>query len=347
MNDYLNELCNKAHESFKEYLLAEYYIESLLTNEPKPYRLNVGIPSDETMTFLDGLLKLIGIDDNKNKHSLIPYADRFLKSLSASQEKQIELTRAKSIIITNVRRSVEDENIVFYRENKREEKELWNTTAVHFTKYEELWMYRWISLFILSTFAPPNSSIDNKKLSLLIHATSNTTPFYLKRMSNLDLSSADLSSANLVGANLYHANLSRADLSGANLSGANLSGANLSRADLSGANLSGANLSRADLSNADLSGASLSLADLSGAYLSPAYFSSPNLSLADSFSDYLSHAKLPNDLKNALFPSASDGTTYEKNSSAAGQDVKQPFKRITYTSDGKPIINHEENEELL
>jgi hypothetical protein len=49
--------------------------------------------------------------------------------------------------------------------------------------------------------------------------------------------------------------------------------------------------------------------------------------------------------KNALLP-ASGGRTYEKNSNTAGQDVKQPFKKITkYTSDGKPIINQEENYE--
>jgi hypothetical protein len=38
------------HRTFKEYLLAEYYIESLLKH--KPYRLNIGTPTKETIDFL-------------------------------------------------------------------------------------------------------------------------------------------------------------------------------------------------------------------------------------------------------------------------------------------------------
>ena len=49
------------HKSFREYFLAEYYLESILNY--KGHYLNVGIPSPETLSFLDGLLELL-LDNN-------------------------------------------------------------------------------------------------------------------------------------------------------------------------------------------------------------------------------------------------------------------------------------------
>lgn len=70
------------HKSFGEYFLAEYYLESILNN--KGYYLNVGIPSQETISFLDGLLELLS--ENKNEN-LKEYANILTKSL-LSQTKQ-------------------------------------------------------------------------------------------------------------------------------------------------------------------------------------------------------------------------------------------------------------------
>jgi hypothetical protein len=53
------------HKSFQEYLLAEYYIESILHN--KGYRLNVGQPSDVTIDFLSSLLSMIK-DSHKKEY---------------------------------------------------------------------------------------------------------------------------------------------------------------------------------------------------------------------------------------------------------------------------------------
>jgi len=50
-------LIDFVHSSFKEYLLAEYYIESLL--EKKTYRLNARIPSKDTIDFLNGIIALL------------------------------------------------------------------------------------------------------------------------------------------------------------------------------------------------------------------------------------------------------------------------------------------------
>ena len=56
------------HKSFQEYLLAEYYIESIL--QGKGYRLNVGKPSSVTIDFLSSLLDVIR-ENEKEENSKI------------------------------------------------------------------------------------------------------------------------------------------------------------------------------------------------------------------------------------------------------------------------------------
>lgn len=51
------------HKSFQEYLLAEYYIESILYN--KGFRLNIGQPSEVTVEFLSSFLSMIKEIDKK------------------------------------------------------------------------------------------------------------------------------------------------------------------------------------------------------------------------------------------------------------------------------------------
>jgi hypothetical protein len=51
------------HKSFQEYLLAEYYVESILYR--KGHRLNISHPSKVTVDFLDSLLTIIKDSDQK------------------------------------------------------------------------------------------------------------------------------------------------------------------------------------------------------------------------------------------------------------------------------------------
>ena len=53
--------------TFQEYLLAEYYIESLLQKDNKLYKLNVRLPSKATIDFLDGLTDSSS-ESKKRKH---------------------------------------------------------------------------------------------------------------------------------------------------------------------------------------------------------------------------------------------------------------------------------------
>jgi uncharacterized protein YjbI with pentapeptide repeats len=109
-------------------------------------------------------------------------------------------------------------------------------------------------------------------------------------LSGADLSGADLRSTHLVKANLARANFSNAKLQGSNLRGADLTGANLAKADLSKAGLvetklSGANIvqavaTEAFLYRAELNGADLTQANLTQAKLVEAKLEGANLSQA-------------------------------------------------------------------
>jgi hypothetical protein len=246
------------HKSFKEHLLAEYYIESVLDYDNRHY-LNVGMPSNQTIQHLEGLLEIVSNEDE----NLAEQTDNFIMSLKNQQHQHGKTL--KEILVDNARRIFESEEMIVFH-SKRNDKMGWNIIHIPSNKYRDLWIHRWLSLYILNTLAS-EQKIDKKILSNLIDNTSHITPHYLKRLVNANLSNANLSNANLSNANLSCAKNSDADLSYANLSGSNLSNANLSGSNLSNANLSGSNLSNANLSNANLSKADLSDADLSGANL--------------------------------------------------------------------------------
>jgi uncharacterized protein YjbI with pentapeptide repeats/nucleoside phosphorylase len=257
------------HKSFKEYLLAEYYYESIKNG--KMYRLNVGLPSMETMEFLKGLIE---VSNNAEAKGLLKQVEGEPPTIFEKIDK----------IAENAKSFLEDESLTLA--SSIHDEECWQIAHPGHINYEHIWMHRWISLCILK-WIKPEEKIDIKKIARLIKLTSNNIPTYLKI----------LKKAHLVGADLSGADLSNVDLSGANLSGVNLSGANLSGADFSGAKLSKANLYRANLYGANLSKANLSKANLSRAILfrvvlSRAYLFRANLSRADLSETDLSGANL-------------------------------------------------------
>jgi hypothetical protein len=78
------------HKTFKEYLLAEYYIESLLNH--KPYRLNIGTPSKETVDFLDWL-EIINVKNNNPIEAQKIIEDLVIDGKSTLSEAREELVR--------------------------------------------------------------------------------------------------------------------------------------------------------------------------------------------------------------------------------------------------------------
>jgi len=272
------------HKSFEEYLLAEYYYESIKDN--KMYRLSVGEPSENTMEFLKGL---IGILKDKEAKEFLRKVDE--NSLIKDEDKQK--------IIENSKRIAESEAIIIRADEEEKEEEIWKEVYISSDDYVELWLYRWIALSVFA-WLHENETIDKHKIESLIRLSSLFISPYVKNLERIDLTGA-----NLYGADLYGANLSGADLSGANLSGANifeadLTGANLSGANLSGANIFGADLTGANLSGADLTGANIFDADLTGANLTGANLSGADLRVTRLFDANLTGANLSEaDLSNA------------------------------------------------
>ena len=277
------------HDSFKEYCLAEYYYESI--KEGKWWRLNVGMPSEETIDFLIGLVEIL-----KNYESI--------ESISISPIIKYDDI---NILKNNAKQFVESEELLVTNAEITDE-EIWKHIKLTKYDYEHLWLYRWISLSMLK-WLDPEEVIVKEKLIRLIILTSHFIPHYLKNLQRVDLSKiswlglkanlseADLSEASLFGASLSEANLSDANLFRANLSGADLVMANLARAILSKANLFRANLARANLFmanlfRANLVMANLVMADLSRASLSKANLFRANLSRANLFMANLSGANL-------------------------------------------------------
>jgi uncharacterized protein YjbI with pentapeptide repeats/nucleoside phosphorylase len=272
------------HESFKDYLLAEYYLENIRSG--KMHRLNVGLPSKETMDFLKGLIE---ISKNVKAIEILKQVEGKIPLIFKDTDK----------IAENAKKFLEDESLVLAAEIHNEE--CWNIVKPGLVDYEYLWMYRWISLCVLK-WIKPEEEIDGKKIGRMIKITSHNTPYYLKVMKKTCYKGADLAGANLSNANLIGADLSRADLRGANLSSAYLTNADLSEAELTEANISGADLIGANLKEAILMGANLvganflradlTRANLEGAYLTGANLIYADLSEADLFGADLSDANL-------------------------------------------------------
>jgi uncharacterized protein YjbI with pentapeptide repeats len=298
---------NFVHKSFNDYLLAEYYIESILDN--KSLKLNIGIPNKEVIEFLEGLLDLLDTDDNDVEESISSSMTSDKTSLLASYNYSKGRREAKEELISATSDLVKEECINLLNGNpdkKQEHEGMWMKLDSTDTDYKHFWIHRWISLFILNKLIAKYEGDRNRLnsglkegLTNLINYSGNLVPSYLKSLRNTDLSGADLSNANLFradlsGADLSNANLFRADMTDINMSDADLSHANLSFSVLSRANLSDSVFSHANLTNAKLSYAILSYAILSKSDLSHASLSYANLSDANLSYATISEADLSN-----------------------------------------------------
>ena len=242
------------HRTLKEYLLAEYYIESLL--EDKRYRLNTKLPSQETMDFVNGLLDLLTIANNKKDEYIDKYLYQEDTSLLSSLDYKDKPDAAIDRLIAIATKSVNDERIIFFNVDDNLKENIWREAKISTADFRYLWMHRWISLYVLNKLLPKKEQkekmLDKLKLARLITYSSNlVTP----------------SIRNLVGVNLADQNLEGADLEGANLTNCDLSNANLYDANLQTTDLSNSKLFRTNLERADLTGAILANANLIGCYI--------------------------------------------------------------------------------
>ena len=291
-----DELIEFLHRSFHEYLLAEYYVECML--EAKYFRLNVGIPSEATMIFLDGLLDILITKNFK----YTGYRSEFLNLFRYKDESVLQtfdsdnLEKAKELIIKNAINIINSCNLFVMQDSTSCEK--WIPIKFQNNTLANTVIHQWLALFILNKFQM-FSKIEKNKIECIIKATSEYIPGHMKifignkdvknyNFSTVNFSYADLSDADLSNSTLEHAKLYGADFTNSILSNTNLSHAKFNdpfenfAADLSNANLKNAKILHADLSNvsvqgADLTGANLSHTDLDNADFTNAVLNSTNL----------------------------------------------------------------------
>ncbi len=295
-NDY-DEYVEFIHRSFKEYLLAEYYIECFVRSDAQ--RINLKLPSQVTIQFLDGLLQLL----KPNTNNFQKYAERFAKSY----EEKYTIDELRLRLIRVSISCFEDERIIL---NGR------ITDLDISDSYETLFLYRFISVMMLNGLGEPYEigdihgfryfKPDGEKFLKMLRASHMSVPSYILYLDKIDLSGMKfenetpnyiLCNANLANStfhgNFYGTNFSGADLSkskikqGTHFNSCNFSGANLtgieavtdspisphfSNCDFSNCKLIAADLPYSRFSDCDFSGA-----DLSGAEIDSSIFSSCDL----------------------------------------------------------------------
>jgi uncharacterized protein YjbI with pentapeptide repeats len=295
------------HQSFKYYLLATFYIESLLSygssnsgsenaeeNYLKQYNLNIGLEGADTskiIDFLEGLLEIL-LDkhdiDSYEADDIIDLRDSFGFNEKSRQNVSKILAENTEAILHNHYRLISDmvdaqvKNPWLKKWYENEKKTL--ETAKSF-KVGNLWIHLWISLFINNKLKPGLYVKGIKDLEQILVLSSSRIPPDLKRMKGIDMSKTELSGINLFGADLSSAIETKDEKLCTNFEGANLCGADLCEAKLIESNLKHSDLSNARLFNAimcgvDMSDATLLRADLSGIKLKPADKESQNESCA-------------------------------------------------------------------
>jgi hypothetical protein len=129
----------------------------------KPYRLNIGTPSKETIDFLDGLLELINVENNNPIEAQKIIEDLVIDGESILSEAREELVRYAQDLFHNEQVFVEIEED--YKELKNE---LWVTHhIIPQRRYHEFWIHRWLALYV-SNKLRPDCHVNRKKLEILI-----------------------------------------------------------------------------------------------------------------------------------------------------------------------------------
>lgn len=272
------------HRSFVEYLLAEYYLECFLRNSP--HKINLKLPNEVTIQFLDGLLDLINRSTNSSE-----YIEYLLKSFD------IDISRVlKEDLINGAMTCFNDEKIYL---NSEEEYPNRNDTQ------ENLAIHRWISVLILNKLGN-FIHLDNQKFFRLMRCTHAVTPAHLISINNIDLSRSefdgDTPNYNLSGAHLnnskFHGNFQGTIFSGADISYSDIDvGTSFMNSDFSGGilnnlrvddqtvysasfihcNFTKCDLRYARISSSNLTGSTFSHADLRGTDLHSSNLSSTEL----------------------------------------------------------------------
>jgi uncharacterized protein YjbI with pentapeptide repeats len=244
------------HRSFEEYLLAEYYIECFLRNEP--YRVNLKLPTDVTIKFVNGLIELFITDNSQLKQ----YADKMTKTFRSN----LDVNSLKMELLSRSNEWFDNESVQHIPMGEYPNfKEPAEYSSLH----------RWLAIIVINGLEKL-FRLDNTKFFKLQMATHGSIKDYMIQIDNIDLSGyefeGNIPNLNFVNARLgnskfhgtfYGTNFSGADLShsevrqGANFKGCNFSGSNLTEIKFVGHSPYSPNFTDCDFSESDFTKAKL------------------------------------------------------------------------------------------
>lgn len=274
------EILEFGHKTFKEYLIAEYYLENLLKDE-QPILLNSEIPSKETIDFLQGLIELLKAKKPEIREYVYKPDDKYknLQTLFGSFEYNASIELATEKIISNSKDIIFNKDLLSISNDISNISTMLNDRQVSFNSFQNIWLFKWVSFFIIFNFDSYAEELK-EHLIKLIKSSSHVIPGYLKMMDNIDLSNSDLS-----GCNLSNTKISNANFSNVNLSHSDLSNSEISDVTFNDANISYCNLQNTKIYNCKFIGSVVSFTDLNKAEIKLSNLIFTNFSASD-----LSHA---------------------------------------------------------
>ena len=256
------------HSSFKEYLLAEFIIESILDN--RIHRINFIDPSSETLSFLEDLFKIIYLSRNTEDENN-DFIELFLSSFNLTLDRHSIFETILKNSENYFKRSgffidkEHDVNILLNKSNSFESKS--SELDINFeNNFENLWIkypihdyniivHFYTKMILLSCLSIlynlqnyKDLEINSSKVffdNIFIPIAITFVPPNLKRLRNLNLSNLPFSNLDLSGLDFSNCNLSKTDLMDSNLSGSNLSHTYLFGTIFSNANLKNSNFQNA------------------------------------------------------------------------------------------------------
>ena len=165
------------HETFKEYLLAEYFLEILL-NKTNTHRLNLGVPSEETIHFLDGLLKLFHIQDKLQIIKFIePNKKNQITLLNSFDYKKGGIKEAKRDICESAIETMNRDLVVFKQTDPYADPiskdVIWYKVKISNTKNESLNLHKILCFRVILILSDKDNNeitkIKDKEISNIDH----------------------------------------------------------------------------------------------------------------------------------------------------------------------------------
>lgn len=236
--------------------ITENYIECFLRNEP--YRVNLKLPTDVTIKFVNGLIELFTTDNSR----LMQYAEKMTKTFRSN----LDLNSLKIELLSRSNEWFDNESVQHIPKGEY-------PNFKEPAEYSSL--YRWLAIIVINGLEKLYR-LDNNKFFKLLMATHGAIKDYMIQIENIDLSAYEfegiIPNLNLVKAKLRNCKL-HGTFYGTNFSGANLSNSTFEQSssfkgcDFSGADLAGASTNidspyspkfiDCDFSNSNLTKASL------------------------------------------------------------------------------------------